>query len=83
MSSKLVVVQEAPPTLETLSSGKIRVFLKAYRQYYQRYRKTEESPSMRQLISITNLTVMKSLHKLDKAKVELPDVTFKKRYLLI
>ena len=73
MSSKLVVVQEAPPVLKSLSSGQIREFLKAYKQYYQRYKRTEDSPTMQQLISITNLTVMKSLYQMEQQKGNLLD----------
>ena len=68
MSSKVVVVQEAPPTLESLSSVKIREFLRAYKQYYERYKRTKSSPTMMQLINTTNLSVLKSLKEMEQSK---------------
>ena len=66
MSSKVVVVQEAPPTLESLSSVKIREFLRAYKQYYERYKRTKSSPTMMQLINTTNLSVLRSLKEMEQ-----------------
>ena len=76
MTSKIVVVQEPPPTLESLESNKVKAFLKAYKQYYLRYKKTKDTPSMKQLISANNMAVLKSLNEMDTQQMSMEDFTY-------